>query len=510
MLRRTNIIQQIIIIIFSLIIPVSGKTDNILKIDLEKAIRIGVTNHFALQAIKDKIKAKRKLITERWREFLPSVGISYQHRNEVSIGLNDSRLHEIKLSIEQIIYDGGRRKLDLDLARLEELLTRDEFDIIYNNLRLKIQEAYLKVLAASGKLKLNNKSLQRAKVQLYQARREKKLGFTTRFQVMNIASKVEQIKLAFIKAQNENIQSMHDLKHTLNLDYMINLEVEGDIFEDFLLKPEIPHLNDMISEARNKRPEVLKSQVNLTHKRKILKLEENYWIPKISISSHIGRSGEQWPVQDQSWGIDLKVTMPFGGNTNNITSGYGRKQENSKETRISENFQIMNDMSHDRKIIESKSQYEEAVYSYNTLLQTIAIEVNKAHDNLLEAWESIKTGTNRVYFQYESLRLMNTRYKVGEVKRSDILFEETELVKAQEELTDAIARYLVTVYQLERAMGLPPGTLGLFKHEKGIGNSILTRIIKEDYKKFKKKKKHEDSVKMDEFLLDSIKIDEEL
>ena len=108
----------------------------------------------------------------------------------------------------------------------------------------------------------------------------------------------------------------------------------------------------------------------------------------------------------------------------------------------------------------------EAAYDLNRLNNQIVIEVRKSYDHLREAWESIRIGNGRVYFQYESLRLMKTRYRVGEIKRSDILFQETELLRAQEDLTDAIANYMIAAYELEFSSGHRPGSLKLFSEER--------------------------------------------
>ncbi|EMG10811.1 hypothetical protein LEP1GSC151_5856 [Leptospira interrogans serovar Grippotyphosa str. LT2186] len=72
---------------------------------------------------------------------------------------------------------------------------------------------------------------------------------------------------------------------------------------------------------------------------------------------------------------------------------------------------------------------------------------------------------------------MNTKIQVGEAKRSDILFAETELVGAQEKLVDAIGKYCTSVYELEWVSGMPPDSLKLFDYKPNHGNTILPLIL---------------------------------
>ena len=475
-------IQGLLALLFiSLIMagPLRAKEKNReLALDLETAVRVGAANHFMLKSIHNRKAAIRALITERWRKYLPSLSLGYERRRNINAGERDVISHDIRLNAEQVLYDGGRRALNYDLAKMDAVLAANDFWITYNRLRLDIQKAYLTVLAARGKINLNRKSLQRGKIQLRQARHEEKLGFGTRLQVLTVAAKVREIELALRRAENEYIQSKHDLKLVLNLDFEIEIRVKGDLFQDFILKP--PHVNRrlLVRRARTERVEVKRSQGNIHKLKKEHLIAKDSWIPRFSVSGFLGRSGETFPVRTKNWGVNFKLSFPIGSHKSESNAGTGYNKDKTQfSNNTSTSISFFDDLGYGRRVIESKNSLGEAVYQHRQLHNKLAIDVYKSCDKLLEAWETIRIGNGNVYFRHESLKLMNAKFSVGQTKRSEIVFAETELVKAQEDLTEAISTYILSAYELEWISGINTGSLKLFRYKRGEGNTLLKRMV---------------------------------
>ncbi|MCE9598402.1 MAG: TolC family protein [Spirochaetia bacterium] len=465
-------------------IPAFGDTTKPMLLDLDTAIRVGTTNHFALQAAENKQVVIRKLITERWRAYLPSAGISYSRTSTVQVGATDNLSNEIRLNIEQIIYDGGRRSLDLDLARIQQILAKDEFRITYNQIRLAIQRAYLQTLAAKGKVILNQKSMERARIQLHEARREETLGFTTRVQVLTVAARLREIELALSQARSGYRQSLHDLKLALNLDYETPIEVDGDLFYDFYLKPPETDLLHLIESGRRRRPEMAKAETNLQKLKKEREIAENAWIPRFSVGGYVGRTGNDLtkPPQQPNWGVNLKLTFPLQGSTGSLQSGASVIPDTQRSNNDTAEVKIFDDIGYDRRVLESRIALGQGVEEYKSVRTKVPVEIAKAHDKLTQGWEAIRIGNGRAFFQFEGLRIVNARTGVGDLKRSDILLQETELVRAQQDLDDAIANYMISAYELEYASGLDPGSLNLFILKRGAGNTLLPYLVRTDFK----------------------------
>jgi len=462
---------------------------DILRIDLDNAIQIAATNYFLLQTIKNKNSAIKELITERWRDLLPTLGVNVIRQRYIITDSNDYIYNGIMMNLEQIVYDGGRKSLDLDIARLEELLSKEEFRITYAKLKLDVEKAFMNVLIASGKIVLNQKSLERAREQLRLSKVELELGFATDVQVMSIISRQQEIEFALAKSRNEFLKAKNELKLIMGLNYEAEILVLGDLLEDFHInKPKIEK-SELIERARHERPEIMKARVNHHKVEKEKELAENAWIPQVSIGGAYGKTGIEYPLRNDSWNLNFKISVPLGGSTNTTTesvglrnnnlasSGFGGNANPNFNSSTNNDFQFLNNMGQSRRIMESKVKLGAAISERKYLERSIAIEVEKSIDSVLEAYDLIRIGSGTVFFRYESLKLMATRSQVGDAKRSDILFAETELVEAQEKLVEALGKYMVSSYELEWVSGLVPDTLNLFKYSPKKGNTILPFLL---------------------------------
>lgn len=505
-LRVYSFLAVLLFIIFLPNHAYTAAKEDLLVLDLPQAIRVGVTNHFALKTINIKRDILRKNIVQKWRQYLPGLAVSYSRQNELSKGLPDSRYHDARLIVDQLIYDGGQLGLDLDVLRLEKLILKDEFKIVYNNLVTNIQSSFLQSLAARGKIRLYSKSLRRALLQLKQAEQEEKLGFSTKVQVLEVKARVEEIKLSLIRARNEYIQNLHNMKLILNLPYHTRLFLQGDLFRDYSIHFRELDMDKMIAKALKLRPEILQSKVDLHRRKKILQIAENYWIPRVSVQAYMAKQGEYFPLTERAWGVDLRVSMPFHWNSADNNASTGQTSSNSRNLSYSSNVNILDNLAYDVDIIQGKLDLSQAIYDHKSLRASISVEMVKIYDELKVARRLIEIGSRQINYQYQRLKIFNTKFEIGEIKRSDIVYAETEFIQAQEDLTNAIVQYLSTAFQLEIASGQRTGSLKLYSFLPGKGNTILKDIFAENMVKQEKFK----TVPLpDTYLLDQIKLDQD-
>lgn len=104
-----------------------------------------------------KKEVSKMLITEKWREFLPKFGIQYYGLRNQNVNSADNIYNDIRLTVQQLIFDGGEANLNLEIAKLSELLNEQDFKINLSRLRLDIQKAYFRALALKGKVFIQKK-----------------------------------------------------------------------------------------------------------------------------------------------------------------------------------------------------------------------------------------------------------------------------------------------------------------------------------------------------------------
>ncbi len=515
-------VLKTVILLAALLLPAflsaqtgAARGEEVLRVDLEGAIRMGSARNFNLQNVKNRARSVNARVNETWAAYLPSASVSIDRTRAILTDEVDSRATEVRLNLEQVLYDGGQRELDLGLARLEKSLLGHLYRRDSNQLRVDIQSAFLGVLAARGKVALNRRSLWRAREQLRLSMVEEKVGFATRTEVFLVAARVREIELALQRARNAEVRALYGLKLAMNLDPDIVLEPVGDLFSDFVYDPPHVSLDRLVGNARQAHPEVLQSHADVYRRLKEKQIAERTWIPRVTVGGYVGRAGEEYPVSNQTWGVSFGVSFPFSSSSVASTGSLDVAGNGTSRTGISRHeLNLYDNPASYRTKLDARTAYAQSVADHKQVVNRVTIDVEQRYRELTEAWESIRIGNGRVYFQLASMKDATAQYRVGQTRRADILLNEVDLVQAQEDLTDDLARYLIAAYALEFAGAVEPGSLALYEFDPGHGNTLLAHLLKEDFESIREIKPETDPFEPggdyfeDRYEIDRIQLDE--
>src|SRR5512145_1764186 len=122
----------------------SGTEPVVLNID--RAVGIAIENSFELKEIMAREEIYSLSIDESFRQYFPSVTFSYMQTEEVRIREADSRQSKFTVNTEFLVYDGGKRGLNYDVAKLNALLASNDYRIALNKLVMDVRSAYLNLL----------------------------------------------------------------------------------------------------------------------------------------------------------------------------------------------------------------------------------------------------------------------------------------------------------------------------------------------------------------------------
>ncbi|EQA43682.1 outer membrane efflux protein [Leptospira broomii serovar Hurstbridge str. 5399] len=504
--RKYSLILNLLIILIlfyqllsARVIAAPSKEDENLKITLtlEQAVMIGTTNSVILRTLEAKKEIFKMLITERWREFLPKVGVQYFGLRNINVGSADNIYNDVRLTVQQLVFDGGEASLNLETSKLNEVLNEKDFKINYAKLKLEIQKAYFKTLGAKGKVFLARKTLEKMEESYSKSQAEYKQGFIPKIQLIETASRLRQAQYSLQKYKNEYGQSLLELKQILNLDYQLQLNLEENLFTDFILAPPRLDVMNVIARAREEREDVKKSRVVIQRLKDEKTIAENYWIPKLYVGGYAGRNGDRLPLQHDIYGVNFNLTFPLGSNTVQTNGNLGVQKDGTGIQTYpgfgnqfvgpglngynSSQIKFWDNLSYARKIVEGEVQLSEAILNRKSLENQIGLEVQKSADKLLESWEIIKIANSKVLLQWESLKIASTKYRVGQAKREDMLAAESEYVKSQEELTDALSIYATGCYELAFTGTIEGEINKLIQYKKGKGNSLISALLNNEH-----------------------------
>ncbi|WP_081104167.1 TolC family protein [Leptospira weilii] len=464
-----------------------------IKINLEKAVLIGTTNSILLRTLEARKEIFKMLVTERWREFLPKVGIQYMGLRNVNINSLDNIYNDVRLTVQQLVYDGGEAKLNLETANLNEALNEKDFKIGFYKLKYEIEKNYFKALAAKGKVFIGKKSIEKMEEASRKAQTEYKQGFITKIALLETVSKLRQSQYIFQKYENEYNQSIHDLKQILSIDYDSELEIEENLFTDFVMTLPNLEVRNIVDNARRQRDDIAKSQIVVQKLKNDKEIADNYWMPKLYLGGYAGKNGDTFPLQHNIYGVNFNITLPLGSNVVQSTGSSGIQKDGTGIQTYpgfgnqfvgsglngynSTSVQFFNNLSYSRKIVEGEVQLSEALLNYRALENQVGSEIRKSYDKISESWGLIRIANSRVLLQWEALKIATVKHGIGHAKKEDLLSIELEFLKAQEDLTDALSSYAVHCTELSYLGRIDLNTSKLLQYKRGQGNSLIAVLV---------------------------------
>ncbi len=494
------------------IYPEVGES-NLLSVNLQEAEVIGITNSVILQSLKDRREVFKMVATEKWRNYLPRVGVSYFGLKNNNVNQTDTQYNDIRLQLNQLIYDGGENSLEIESAKLQELLNQEDWKITKEKIALDIRKAYLKVLTNDLKLMIVKKAFDRTVAQVSDSQKENEYGFATELQKLDSESKIREIELLYLRANSSKRQSEIDLKKKLNLPLEIPLELKESLLLDFMILPPAFKDKDIASAVDNK-PEMKKSNIAIENLRTRKEITENYWKPKVYLGSYYGQNiNGALPVKNDVYGFSLSFQTQIGSTTNQSSANYGMQTDGTGIQRIpgfgpqfvgrgenafnSSTLNLFDDLSYSRKIYEGKIALSDAIRNKQLLETTIQAEAFKSREKVLEAWQILRISNSKFYISYETWKTIQAKSKTGFVRPSDLLAAELELLKSVEEISNSISGYVESVMELSFATGIDVDRWRFYEMKKGEGNSVLTELLFNEQFFPKKKIKDEGIKKQD-------------
>ena len=443
-----------------------------LRLDLESALGIAVTGNAELRAIHAGRRIYDLSLVERLCDYFPTLSLSYSDSREVSMRDSDSRYRKLGAEASLDLYDGGRKGLAYDIARLRALLARNDYRIALNRLIAETIKSYLELIQLKGIIEIHRKTLEHGLIQLALIRKELELGEATRFNVLEIEAKVKEIELNLKKAVDNYEIARNRFKIQLRLDWRTPIEIIGDVENDFALHGPggAPPVEECVALAVKNRKEIESAEVEHSINVKSHRINRLYFLPRFSIGagyslSDPDGSSERFIPREKGWNLSLRVTSALWGSTASGSLGLGENENaNSRSRSTSAQADILNGMDYKRAIVESGIQVDASGENRRSTRQQVSIEVLSSYMALENAWEMMGIADKQLALYDSQLEIERLKADMGESKRYDLMKKEIERGEAAIARLESRVRYLTNSSILELAMGVDLGFLKLSKY----------------------------------------------
>jgi outer membrane protein TolC len=332
----------------------------------------------------------------------------------------------IALEVRQVLYSGGQVAASIQAAQLRRdaavFTVRDVVDRVVGLVR----KEFYQVLATRSLIGVAEESVELASQQLNDARNRFDAGTVPRFNVLRAEVELASVKPSLIRAKNDHLIAQLQIAKTLGLDAAPGGKPTFQCVGEMRITDDLMGLADALGVARARRAS-LKAQ-----RQQILIEKEQMVIALAGFKPRIdARGGYEIMNKRMSRDIDDAVNGYFLG----VTGSW----------KIFDGFETKGQVS------QAKARMESAVVAYDDAVQTVELEVQRAHADLRQFRETIESQQKNVQQALEALRLSQERLSAGAGTQLEVLDARVALTRARTTELQARADYMRSLAEFDRA-----------------------------------------------------------
>ncbi len=430
--------KKFLILLFATAIVLHGQ-----KLTLRQSLDLGLKKSRGLKTLEIKEKIAEYQMKKILSRFFPKFvfNASYSRLSnvppfEVSIPIMPNPLkiqdaflnyYNLRAGFQTPIFVGF--KLTSLLKASENNLKADElnFSRKKNEKAFEIINAFWNFRKAQLTVKLVKQSLNRLKAHLKEVKNYFKNGRATKNDLLRMKLQVSNVRVKLLESESILKIARTAFNKSVGLDLLVHSKIAA---EKIKTERDIFDLKNILKEGLKNRIEIKVSKEKIKAAEENIKAAESEWFPSLSAfgNYYYNRPNQRYlPLKDEfkdSWdvGVSLNWTLwDWGGR--------------SSGTAIAENNFLIGNL------------------NLQTLKENIKAQIISDFQNFKDARTRIENYKLSVKSAEENLRVTNQLFKEGEVKVSDVIDAETELLEAKTNYENALIDFAIAKARLYKSLG---------------------------------------------------------
>ncbi|MDR0402616.1 MAG: TolC family protein [Treponema sp.] len=419
------------------------------------AARLAVANSNELRAG----RAGRALREGAWkaglRAYLPQLSLAVSEDDRLSQIGADSFLKNYTVSLDQLVWDGGRTGTARSLERAELVLLGDQLERNEAEIAEAAFDAYRGVLIGRRIILIRESALESLAEQRRILEEEFALGMVTALDVAegNITYREAELELAALRLEAEETETL--FAELLGLDEVPELAESIDIFRK--ASPPSPDAARQTALARN--PDLVLARHTLERRRIEAKSASLSWLPSLRASAGFTLSGQRYPLTRHSWSLGLTLNFSSPWFSGALGGSAGWEPPYDKSARVQSSVSPLPDPASGIGAKQAKLALVRERENYSALL-------SKTGRAAVLGTEKINLSERRRIMALEALDLAAEKYRLtetlmglGRITRVELMEARIEYAEKETEAVNAAAALLAAERDMERLLKLRPGTL---------------------------------------------------
>jgi len=413
-----------------------------LTLTLRESIELALTNNPTYLAAEEKMEGARAGIREAVAGFFPTLSASGLRTLKEKImvlefpsfipgeppqrvELDFTRDYQATFSLSVPIFVGGQLRSGYQQAKFNYLSTEESKRQTEQMTVFNTKIAFYGYLLAQEFVLVAEEAVTVAEKHLKNVQTMYEVGMASKFDLLRSEVQLANLKPQLIRAKNSMKVAELSLKTVMGVDLAQPIEVKGEL----TYRPFDPDLEQALAQAVQNRPEVQQLDYQKMMAAELLKMSRGSRYPTVAITGAFNVWADEFNFKESTWqsyyAVNLAVSVPF-------FRGFASSAQ----------------------IAQSKAMIREIELGKKGLEDMIRFEVRQAVLNLEDAKESLLSQEKNVEQALESLRIAELNFQEGLATTLDVSSAQAALSQAKTNYSQALFDYVVSIAELERAMGV--------------------------------------------------------
>ena len=406
--------------------------------DLPRCLNEALQNNHDLRQARERIEREHGVTLMAQGAMLPQLGLSSYYQDtdkgllpeQTRDSIDNNKDWSASAEVRQPLFAGGKLVAGYRQQSLHQEAAQHEYDAAQNTVMSTVKQRFYAVLLARSRVIVQEEMLKLLEEELRSEESKRDAGVVSDFNVLRAEVELANNRAPHIKAQNEARITLDELGQVLGLtgpalqSTTARLDIAGELsFEPFAVK-----LEDALTSAYEKRPELKQLELRQQAARQGIKIAQAGYLPAIDLVGgyDVRKSGYSDRLGDELHGWKAGVQGQWT---------------------VFDSFQTAGDVSRARsEEALARTQLEQARVN-------VEVEVRRAWSSLIEANELVRASQKVVEQARESLRLARSRFDAGVATQLEVLDTQVALTDARNNEVQALYQYNVARASLEQAMG---------------------------------------------------------
>lgn len=398
----------------------------------------------------------------RWqwglRAFFPRLTVSGGEEDRLSVTGEDSFIKTYTLSLEQLVWDGGRLSLSRSVEAAEMELENAELRRKKEELGESALGAYRKVLMDRMITRIKQASLAALEEQL-------KILETEFHRGLALETDLREAELRLIEAQLDlDKQAVDREEAECQLMELLGVQTLPPLAETIDLKKKTvypdPEIAVQVGGAVN--PQLMVAHHGIVKRKAELRALSLAWIPNLKLTGDFSVSGNQYPLTHYAWtvGAVIQVSSPYLSGS--VQGSGGMDGPYDKTARLRSNAEALPDPGSGLDVPAAQLALRQEEQNYELLVGQVERKIKTAVRlcGLFEQKRDLAAQAVRVAQQKR--QLLEVRSNLGQITRLELMKGQIETGKQEEALVTAAVDLLGAERNLEILLDLGPGDLENF------------------------------------------------